>query len=280
MNATILTPIAELQQLYEKDKIDEIDEINEINEKDESRKYSKCDSIVANLIENILQNKEKTEEQIFIITAAYDKIFKKYNFISLFIMILSALVTLLEALRLSIVDFVNKKDYVIDIDLVTFVMNLNILIIGTIITILSSIIRFRNYREILEKLKDKENSLIVYREKYNKKYEKLLNLIAFDNVTDDNLKEINDKVNLYDENVKTINVLEYLRNDDIIKFHKYKAYFDLELQKIELNKLKALNDNQNKYGINISSNNYSLHKLITIENLKKKILKNKNNDST
>lgn len=280
MNATILTPIAELQQLYEKDKIYEIDEINEINEKDESRKYSKCDSIVANLIENILQNKEKTEEQIFIITAAYDKIFKKYNFISLFIMILSALVTLLEALRLSIVDFVNKKDYVIDIDLVTFVMNLNILIIGTIITILSSIIRFRNYREILEKLKDKENSLIVYREKYNKKYEKLLNLIAFDNVTDDNLKEINDKVNLYDENVKTINVLEYLRNDDIIKFHKYKAYFDLELQKIELNKLKALNDNQNKYGINISSNNYSLHKLITIENLKKKILKNKNNDST
>lgn len=263
MNTTILTPIAELQQT---------DDLEQDNHCDN-------DKIVSNLIENILQNREKTEEQIFIITAAYDKIFKKYNFISLLIMILSALVTLLEALRLSIVDFVNKKDYFIDTEIVTFVMNLNILIIGTVITILSSIIRFRNYREILEKLKDKENSLIVYREKYNKKYEKLLNLIAFDNITDDNLKEINDKVNEYDENVKTINVLEYLRNDDIIKFHKYKAYFDLELQKIELNKLKQLNEYENKYGISMSSNNYSLHKLITIENVKKNILKNRNRDA-
>ena len=104
-------------------------------------------------------------------------------------------------------------------------------------------------------------------------------MIAFDNINEENLKEMNDKINEYDENVKTINVLEYLRNDDIIKFHKYKAYFDLELQKIEIDKLKELNEYEKNSGIEVSSNNYSLQKLIKIENIKKNLVKYKNKDT-
>jgi hypothetical protein len=98
-------------------------------------------------------------------------------------------------------------------------MNLITLSIGTVITILSSIIRFKNYREILEQLKDKQNLLIAYRENYNKKYEKVLNLLAFDNLSLEELKNINEKIVEYDNDIKTINVMEYLRNEDILKFN-------------------------------------------------------------
>lgn len=194
---------------------------------------------VVSLLNNISAEKEKTCDKIFIITAAYDQIYKKYNSISLVVLVLSAVATLLEALRLSIEDYIEKNQPQLNTAAVSFTMNIIILLIGTIITVSSSIIRFRNYRELLEQLKDNQALLISYRDKYNKKYQKVLNLLALDTLEQDDIQSISEKIIEYDDAIKSINVLQYLRNEDIIKFNRYKAYFDLELHKIDIDKQVA-----------------------------------------
>jgi len=205
---------------------------------------------VINLLNNISNEKDKVNDKIFIITSAYDKIYKKYNGISLVVLILSSIATLFEALRLSIVDYIAKQQPSINTETISFIMNLSILFIGTIITISSSIIRFRNYREILEQLKDSQALLISYRDKYNKKYQKVLSLLALDVLEEEEVKTITEKIQEYDDAIKGVNVLQYLRNDDIIKFNRYKAYFDVEMRKIDINKQLAIHKFENDSGIN------------------------------
>jgi len=204
---------------------------------------------VIGLLNNITNEKEKVNDKIFIITAAYDKIYKKYNSISLVVLVLSSIATLLEALRLSIVDYIAKQQPTVSIETISFIMNLVILFIGTIITISSSIIRFRNYREILEQLKDSQAILISYRDKYNKKYQKVLNLLALDVLEEEEIQTITEKINEYDDAIKSVNVLQYLRNDEIIKFNRYKAFFEFEMRKIDIDKQVAINKYENSSGI-------------------------------
>jgi hypothetical protein len=211
---------------------------------------NKQQEAVMHLLNHISTNKSRTNDKFFILSAAYDKLYKKYNNISLLILILSSVVTLVEAFRLSIVDFINKSD--IDtshIEIISFCMNIMTLFTGTIITILSSIIRFKNYREILEQLKDKQNLLINYREKYSKKYEKILNLLAFDCLTKEDIMSIHDRVIEYDNDIKTINVMEFLRNEDILKFNKYKTHFDFEMYKMDVDKEIAIKRYEKSVGL-------------------------------
>jgi hypothetical protein len=207
---------------------------------------------VVDLLNHIATDKEKTNDKLFIISAAYDKVYKKFNDISLCILILSSVVTLIEAFRLTINEFVKTTTYiVIDINIISFTMNITTLSIGTVITILSSIVRFKNYREILEQLKDKQNLLIAYREKYSKKYEKVLNLLAFNSLTREDIKSINEKIAEYDSDIKTINVMEYLRNEEIIKFNRYKAYFDFQIRKIDIDKEIAIQKYESYAGLSL-----------------------------
>ena len=232
---------------------------------------------VISLLNNITQEKEKVNDKLFIITAAYDKIYKKYNGISLVVLVLSSIATLFEALRLSIVDYIEKQQPLVDIETISFIMNLIILFIGTIITISSSIIRFRNYREILEQLKDSQAILISYRDKYNKKYQKVLNLLALDTLGEDEIQHISEKISEYDDAIKSVNVLQYLRNDEIIKFNKYKAFFDFQLRKIDIDKQIAINKYENLSGIkdmdkpppNIDARIGQMRRLSKVEMLKK-----------
>lgn len=260
---------------------------NSINE------FDKNNDVVIDLLNHITRDKKKTNDKLFIISAAYDKVYKKYYGISLSILILSSVVTLIEAFRLSIIEFINNKNTdSTNIPVITFIMNIITLSIGTVITILSSVIRFKNYREILEQLKDKQNLLINYRDKYNRKYEKILNLLAFNNMTLDELKNINEKISEYDNNIKTINVLEYIRNDDIIKFNRYKAYFDFALKKIDIDKEVAIynyetnhglkedaRDNKDKDDKNQKDRDDIILKYMSIQRIKNILLRRKQNDN-
>jgi len=231
-----------------KPKIDVKDLLTKIVKSPENKQYN----AVTNLLDKIILDKEKTNDKLFILSAAYDRIFKKFNTISLAILILSSIVTLIEAFRLSIVEFSNNADWLnINTVIISFIVNILSLSIGTIITILSSIVRFKNYREILEQLKDKQNLLINYRDKYNKKYEKILNLLAFDCLSIEEIKTINEKINEYDNEIKTINVMEYLRNEHILRFNKYKALFDFELRKLEIDKYNAIQKYEKNAGVGI-----------------------------
>jgi chemotaxis protein histidine kinase CheA len=196
---------------------------------------------VTYLLNHINENKSRTEDEFFVLSVVYDKVYKKYNAISLLVLILSSLVTLVEAFRLCISDFVrNYPETAATIEIISFSLNIITLFTGTIITILSSIIRFKNYRELLEQLKDKQGLLIIYREKYRKKYEKLLNLLAFDCLTKDDIVDIHEKISEYENEIQKINVMEYLRTKDILKYNKYKTYFDVEMHKMFIDKDLAI----------------------------------------
>lgn len=221
------------------------------------------------LLDTIVKEKDKTQDRIFLVSAAYDKIYSKYNSISLFVLILSSISTLLEAFRLTLIEFIDKGGYNIDINTIQFVMNSTILTTGTIITVLSSIVRFRNYRETLEQLKDSRAFLINYRDKYNKKYQKVLNLLAFDSLDRQEIKDIQEKIHAYDDDIKSVNILQYLRNKDILKFTKYKAFFDYEMKKIESDKKKAVEKYEKKDKTQESINTDTIGKLKKILNLQK-----------
>jgi hypothetical protein len=251
---------------------------NKLLQSVESNKHYEA---VVDLLNHIATDKEKTNDKLFIISAAYDKVYKKFNNISLCILVMSSIVTLIEAFRLSILEFVNNTENVdTDNSIISFTMNLLTLSIGTVITILSSIIRFKNYREILEQLKDKQNLLIAYREKYSKKYEKVLNLLAFDSLNIEEIKQINEKIVEYDNDIKTINVMEYLHNDDILKFNKYKAYFDFEIRKIDIDKEIAIQKYETQAGItiqDIQNKKKNINKYLSVKKIKEYLLQKKPN---
>ena len=191
------------------------------------------DAVVA-LLQRITHDRNKINDMIFIMSAAYDEIYKKYNIISLCVLVLSSVVTLTEAIRLSMMEYVNKNE--IEDANVSFIMNILTLSFGTIITILSSIIRFRNYRELLEQLKDNLTLLVSYRDKYSKKYYLVLQWTVMDSISNEELKILDEKIQKYDDDIKSINVIQFMRICDVIKFNKYKAFFDVELQKINMKK--------------------------------------------
>ena len=234
---------------------------------------------ILNLLNKIQNDKEKTNDMLFIISSAYDKVYKKYNRISLSILILSSIVTLIEAIRLTIADYINKSQN-LNVDFINFLFNLVTLSIGTIITIFSSYVRFKNYREILEQLKDKQTLLINYRDKYSKKYEKVLNLLAFDNLSKEDIRSINEKIIEYDNDIKTINVLEYLRNEEILRFNKYKATFEFELRKIDIDKELAIQNYEQNVGLKYEDiaekkKRRNIHRFISMKRLKQFLLSRK-----
>ena len=67
------------------------------------------DAILA-LLQRITHDRNKVNDMIFIMSAAYDEIYKKYNIISLFVLVLSSVVTLTEAIRLSMMEYIHKNE--------------------------------------------------------------------------------------------------------------------------------------------------------------------------
>jgi hypothetical protein len=113
------------------------------------------------LLSRIIDSKNETSTRLFMVTEAYDKYNKEYYIISLTILILSSIITFIEAVRLSIIDTKNIN-IISNSDTINFTLHILLLVNGTIITILSSIIRFKNYREFLEGLKDAQLQLVKY----------------------------------------------------------------------------------------------------------------------
>lgn len=215
---------------------------------------------IQELMKNVKRDIEKTKDKLFIISAAYDNIYKKYYSISLSILILSSLTTFIEAIRLSILDYINKQKIYINEELLTLILNITVLCMGTIITVLSSIIRFKNYREILEQLREKQNTIIEYKDKYNKKYDQLLCLSSSQSEgLDTDIKHIIEKVTIYDNDIKSMNILQYLRNKDILRYNRYKANFECELKKIEIEKKLTMESYEN--AIQMKKNNLLMQNL-------------------
>lgn len=209
------------------------------------------------LLSRIIDSKNEASTRLFMVTEAYDKYNKEYYIISLTILILSSIITFIEAVRLSIIDTKNTN-IISNSDTINFTLHVLLLVNGTIITILSSIIRFKNYREFLEGLKDSQLQLVKYKNKYMRQYYIIKYNYVNKIIQEQDIIKISDKITLYDRAVKSINYFQFIKNTDIIKYNKTKAKFDVSIFEIKTetaNNFEEITKKRENEYININNEN-------------------------
>ena len=197
---------------------------------------TKNNDIVDNQLTKINDTITKIKNQLFITIVAYDEYFKSYYKLTLYLFYLSSIVTFIEALRLIIIEYVNKSDQLwINVNLLSTIINALVLFSGIMITVLTSIVRFRNYREILEKLREKQNIMIEYIDKYKKQRDNLdfLLLTKVDDIKIEEIEKIKNDIAKYDTILVSTNIIEFLTTKDLIRYNKYKIKFDKEMKKLK-----------------------------------------------
>jgi hypothetical protein len=228
--------------------------------------------IVINQIKKIDNTITKIRTKLFIATSAYDKYYKRYYIITLLLFIFSSIVTFLEALRLSIVEYVNKSDQsLINEKMLSIIINVLVLVLGIVITILSSIVRFKNYREILEELREKQNIMIEHIDKYRKQKNNLefIYQIKENDITFEEIEKIKNDIAEYDTKIESTNILQYLTTKDIIKYNNYKGNFDFKIKEIILKYKKLFKTLEDKEDINIINSQKDDNEYINIINSQK-----------
>ncbi len=210
------------------------------------------------LLLGIKENKKKINTSLYIISAKYDLIYFRYNRISLLILIISTIMTFIQAVSLTLVNYENnsgKLSNYISKETITLSVDLFLLFLGTLLTILSSIVKFRNYRENMEKLKNIHDILFNYKIMYNKQKD-LINYFTLSNsLTSELFDKLVENIENINREIKDINIFENIRIKDIVKFNGIKVDHDISLQKLinkrELEFLKlTIDSTKNKYKYN------------------------------
>ena len=215
------------------------------------------------LLDLIKDNKKKITNNLYIISCKYDIIYYRYNTISLSLLIISTIITFIEAIRLTIINYDtqfkgSEISKYISQDTISLIINCISLSLSTILTILSSIARFKNYKENMDKLKVVHDTLFNYKNLYDKEkdlihYYKINNELNYDI-----FKKIQDTIEDYNKEIKSINIFENIRNTDIIKFNNIKVNHDLRLHQLSSKReieLLRINKSTKKKKEDIKNNN-------------------------
>ena len=193
--------------------ISDVYSFNYINNDNENKIINKKNK----LLEFIDLSLQKINNNIYIISCKYDIVYYRYNNISLTILILSTIITLIQSFQLLLLynTNINSSELIL-------ITNLICLCLITILTILSSIIKFKNYFIIMEKIKDIQHTLFVYKLSYNKQKELLIFFDINGNLSEEIFKKLYNKIIEYNNEIKDINIYENINNNEIIKFNKNK----------------------------------------------------------
>lgn len=189
------------------------------------------------LLELIKDNKKKISNNLYIISCKYDIIYYRYNSISLSLLIISTIITFIEAIRLTIINYDtqfkgSEISKYISQDTISLIINCFSLSLSTILTILSSIARFKNYKENMDKLKVIHDTLFNYKNLYERERD-LINYYKINKELNNEIfKKIQDTIEDYNKEIKNINIFENIRNTDIIKFNNIKVNHDLRLHQL------------------------------------------------
>ncbi len=207
------------------------------------------------LLDMIKENKRKITTSLYIVSSKYDFIYHRYNKISLLILSLSTIITFVEAIRLTIVNYDTQykdskiKDYISQ-ETISLIINVLSLSLSTILTILSSIVKFKNYKENMDKLKNIHDTLFNYKNLYDKQKELIKYFKMNNSLTDDLYDKLKETIEGYTKDIKDISIFENIRNEDIIKFNKIKVNHDIKLQELaakrEIELLKITINSTNK----------------------------------
>jgi hypothetical protein len=193
------------------------------------------------LLKSIKENKKKLNTSLYIISSKYDLIYFRYNRISLLILIVSTITTFIEAIRLTLINYQNdtkdnQMQMIISKETISLIISMFSLFLGTFLTILSSIVKFRNYRENMEKLKNIHDILFNYKIMYNKQLDLIEFFTLSNNLTVELFDKLVENVEIINKEIKDINIFENIRIKDIIKFNKIKADHDVQLKKLSTKK--------------------------------------------
>ena len=264
-----LTPMSQdnrLLTLYEFN-----DKRNSVSQTESSDIYNDINYRKDKLYKTIKENKKKISTSLYIISAKYDLIYFRYNRISLLILIISTITTFIEAIRLTLINYQNdnadsEMSLIISKSTISLIINMVSLLLGTLLTILSSIVKFRNYRENMEKLKNIHDVLFNYKISYNKQKDLIDYFTMSNSLTIELFDKLVENVENMNKEIKDINIFENIRIKDIIKFNRIKINHDIELKKmtnrreleflkltVESTKNKCLYENEKNH---INENNH------------------------
>jgi uncharacterized integral membrane protein len=184
------------------------------------------------LKKHIAKKTTKITDKLQYVSLKYDIVKTKFNNYSLTILIVSALITLSDALKLLIIQFIGKNNLSINSNNIDFILNILSLMMGTYMTVLASIIRFQNYREKMEKLKEMQDKLIHMKALYNRE---LANLRLNKNEEKTLVDEVQDKLSEYDIIIDEINIISEISNNEMILFSEKISKFKLKITNIKNN---------------------------------------------
>jgi hypothetical protein len=149
------------------------------------------------------------------------------------------MITLSDALKLLIIQFIGKNGLNIDPNTIDFVLNILSLMMGTYMTVIAIIIRFQNYREKMEKLKEMQDKLIHVKALYNRELAVLrLNKNEEKTVVED----VQDKLTEYDSIIDEVNIISEITNEEMIEFSKKISDFKLQITTIKNNENTRLRE--------------------------------------
>ena len=237
------------------DNSNEANIISLYDDNDDNKKKAEVTSIIEKknkLFDVIKENKRKINTSLYIISSKYDIIYFRFNRISLLILIISTIITFIEAIRLSIINYdtqykESKITQYISQETISLIINIFSLSLSTILTILSSIVKFKNYRENMDKLKSIHDTLFNYKNLYDKQKELITFFSLSNNLTPELYEKLQETVETYNREIKEISIFDNIRTNDIIRFNKIKVKHDIELEKLsnkrELELLKLTIEN-------------------------------------
>ena len=181
---------------------------------------------------HINKKTDKISDKLQYISLKFDIVKNKFNSYSLTILVVSALITLSDALKLLIIQFIGKNNLNINPNSIDFILNILSLLMGTYMTVIASIIRFQNYREKMEKLKEFQDKLIHIKALYNRE---LAILRLNKNEEKTVVEDVQDKLTEYDSIIDEINIISEITNEEMVQFSKKISDFKLEITHIKNN---------------------------------------------
>lgn len=189
--------------------------------------------------DHINKKTDKISDKLQYVSLKFDIVKNKFNSYSLTILVVSAMITLSDALKLLILQFIGKNNLNIDPNTIDFVLNILSLMMGTYMTVIASIIRFQNYREKMEKLKEMQDKLIHVKALYNRELAVLrLNKNEEKTVVED----VQDKLTEYDSIIDEVNIISEITNEEMIIFSKKISDFKLQITTIKNNENTRLRE--------------------------------------
>ena len=179
---------------------------------------------------HIIKKTDKISDKLQYVSLKFDIVKNKFNSYSLTILVVSAMITLSDAVKLLIIQFIGKNNLNTDPNTIDFVLNILSLMMGTYMTVIASIIRFQNYREKMEKLKEMQDKLIHVKALYNRE---LAVLRLNKNEEKTLVEDVQDKLSEYDSIVDEVNIISEITNKEMIVFSKKISDFKLQITTIK-----------------------------------------------